>query len=634
MAAYMRHWRKRKKEMDQLLQDSESDDDVPEMGNHSDIDNVPATRNIYNVDSIPGTSESLDLDTDIDIDYWATDTEQEINDEDEVQVAVNFEEELRQWAIKNKETHRSLNELLSILRKQGHLLPVDARTLLATPTRNTTEDKCGGQYKYYGLEKGICRFLSRLESNDVKLKVNIDGIPLYKSSGVQFWPILAQLGHFEPFIVAIFSGVSKPSPIEEYLNDFLSEYSHLKANGIVFEGRTYVVNIEALICDAPARSYLKRIKNHNAYESCERCVVRGVYVENRIVFIDQDCTPRNDDSFSRVEYANHQTGASPLIAAGIPCVSSFVLDYMHMVSLGVVRRILMFLTRGPKICRLSVRQKEAISQKLIALRGKIPSEFARQPRGLQELDRWKATELRQFLLYTGPVVLRNVVSPEIYKHFLSLTVAMSIMLESDDRTRNGYLPYAKELIQHFVKCCPALYGTTFPVYNVHGLLHLHEDVSHFKCSLNDISCFPFENYLQTIKKHVRSGRSPLEQVTRRLAEIEHSKLNTGQIHPKAIVSVKEKDCCFLLKDDRFAFVRQKNVDGTLACEILDQRHTSTLFEQPCSSKLLNIVWTGNGEGRKKNGLLRETDLLRKVACLPQENGCVLLPLRHGLELQY
>ena len=590
-------------------------------------DNVP---DIPDSDSIPGSSHSSNFDTDLE--YWSSDTENEPN---EVEVADTFEHELRMWAIRNKEKHNSLEELLGILRKQGYLLPVTARTFLKTPQKKTTTDKCGGQYKYYGLEKGIRRFLSHSPNNDVNIKVNIDGIPLFKSSGVQFWPILAKGGHFEPFIVAIFSGQSKPSPLEDYLNDFLIEYQHLKANGIVFEGRTYNVHIEALVCDAPARSYLKCIKGHNSYESCERCTVRGVYVENRMVYIEQDCASRTDETFSRNEYPLHQIGVSPLIAAGIPCVSSFVLDYMHMVILGVVRRILIYLTRGPMICRLSVRQKEAISQNLVSLRGKMPSEFARQPRGLHDLDRWKATELRQFLLYTGPVVLRSVLSPERYKHFLSLTVAMSIMLESDDSTRNAYLPYAKELIQHFVTCCPSptLYGKTFPVYNVHGLIHLHEDVSHFNCSLNDISCFPFENYLQKIKKHVRSGLSPLEQVTRRLSEIEQSGLNTSKLLPKAVVSVKEKDCCFLLKDDRFAFVRQKNVDGTLACEILEQRHTSSFFEEPCSSKLLNIVWTGNGQGRRRNELLRETDLFRKVVCLRQESGCVLIPLRHGLELQ-
>ncbi len=606
MALRMREWRKRQRELNQLLCYSDSDDELcgikkkcdraPGTLNSCSSDNVPGTPHSFISDTVPGTSNIFDFDTDVD--YWSTDSEKEPNDEAEV--TSSFEDDLRQWALEHKLTHRALNGLLSILRKQGHLLPVDCRTFLATPQCNTTEPKCGGQYRYYGLEKGICRYLSQMESNDVHLSVNIDGIPLFKSSSVQFWPILVKCGHFDPFIVAMFSGQHKPSPLEEYLKDFVTEYKHIKENGIVYKGQTYTVNIDALICDAPARAYLKCIKGHTSYESCERCLIRGARVEGRIVFSEQECTSRTDDGFSRVEYRNHQTDVSPFIAAGIPCVSSFVLDYMHMVCLGVVRRLLIYLTRGPKICRLSVKQKDAISQKLIALRGKMPSEFARQPRGLREIDRWKATELRQFLLYTGPVALKTVLSPERYKHFLSLTVAMSIMLESDDRIRNAYLQYAHELIKHFVMCCADLYGKTFPVYNVHGLIHLHEDASHFNVSLNDISCFPFENYLQQIKKHVRSGRSPLEQVTRRLSEIEHSEVNKSKMHSKVFASVKERDSCFLLRDDRFAFVRQKNADGTFACEILHQRHTSPLFHQPCSSGLLNIVCIGNGQVRMKN----------------------------------
>lgn len=545
-----------------------------------------------------------------------------------------MEDDLRQWALEHKLTHRAITGLLPLLIKHGHLLPVDSRTLLGTPQSNVTVAKCGGQYQYYGLEKGIRCYLGEMEGNEVHLSVNIDGVPLFKSSGVQLWPILVKIGNFEPFVVAIYSGTKKPSPIEDYLQDFIEEYKRLKENGLVFECQAYSVNINALICDAPARAYLKCIKGHTSYESCERCVIRGARVERRIVFNDEECVSRTDDSFSRIEYKTHQNAASPFISAGIPCVSSFVLDYMHMVCLGVVRRLLIYLTRGPKICRLSVRQKEAISEKLVALRGKMPSDFARQPRALQEVDRWKATELRQFLLYTGPVVLKPVLSAERYRHFLCLTVAMSILLESDDNIRNAYLQYAHELLRHFVMCCADLYGKTFPVYNVHGLIHLQEDASHFNCSLNDISCFPFENYLQQIKKHVRSGRSPLEQVTRRLSEIEHSEMTMRKISPKLTTSVRDRDRCFLLRDDRFAFLQQKNADGTFACRILHQRHTSPLFSQPCSSGLINIVCL-KGVVRMKQGLLRERDLFRKVACIPQEmGGFVLIPLRHDQEHKF
>ncbi len=76
---------------------------------------------------------------------------------------------------------------------------------------------------------------------------------------------------------------------------------------------------------------------------------------------------------------------------------------MHLVCLGVVRRMLHYMKGGPKTCIPSFQQRSEISDKLKALNGELPSEFARQPRSLLELDRWKATELRQFLLYTGPV---------------------------------------------------------------------------------------------------------------------------------------------------------------------------------------------------------------------------------------
>lgn len=94
-----------------------------------------------------------------------------------------------------------------------------------------------------------------------------------------------------------------------------------------------------------------------------------------------------------------------------------------MVCLGVTKRILNFLKKGPRLCKLSSQQMALISAKLVSLNGAMPSEFARQPRSLDELDRWKATEYRQFLLYTGLITLRGVVSESLYEHFLALSIA-------------------------------------------------------------------------------------------------------------------------------------------------------------------------------------------------------------------
>lgn len=54
-------------------------------------------------------------------------------------------------------------------------------------------------------------------------------------------------------------------------------------------------------------------------------------------------------------------------------------------------------------------------------------------------------------------------------------------------------------------------------HNVHIIQHLADDVIKFG-SLNNFSAFPFENYMQSIKKKLRTGVKPLQQLIRRYAE--------------------------------------------------------------------------------------------------------------------
>ena len=86
----------------------------------------------------------------------------------------------------------------------------------------------------------------------------------------------------------------------------------------------------------------------------------------------------------------------------------------------------------------------------------------------------------------------------MYEHFLCLSVAMHILLSDKVEFRNHYANFAKQLLQYFVVHSHRFYGETFAVSNVHGLIHLGEDMR-FGSSLNGISSFPFENYLQMLK---------------------------------------------------------------------------------------------------------------------------------------
>ena len=105
--------------------------------------------------------------------------------------------------------------------------------------------------------------------------------------------------------------------------------------------------------------------------------------------------------------------------------------------------ILKFLKNGPAICRLSQVQQSLISNDSTEMKFVIPSDFSRKPRSVVEIDRWKATEFRQFLLYTGPLILKRILSSAMYSHFLTLRMGVAILMDSDDAERNTKIQYAK-----------------------------------------------------------------------------------------------------------------------------------------------------------------------------------------------
>lgn len=90
-------------------------------------------------------------------------------------------------------------------------------------------------------------------------------------------------GCFNPFVIGIFCGNSKPDPLNLYLEDFVNELSELLENGIVHKNLHYYIRIHSFICDAPAKAYIKCVKSHGGYASCDKCTEYGQYVNDRVI---------------------------------------------------------------------------------------------------------------------------------------------------------------------------------------------------------------------------------------------------------------------------------------------------------------------------------------------------------------
>jgi hypothetical protein len=447
-------------------------------------------------------------------------------------VGFTMREQIAMFVIKHKLSVLATNDMLKLFKSAGvHGLPKDRRALIRTPRGMMgIVDKCGGCYKYLGLETGLVDFLQNNATfvpadNTISFNVNMDGVPLFKSTNGQFWPLLCQVGRFNPFIVALYYGVKKPDNISEYLEEFLEEYEQLSQQGLNYHGNRFNISLRCWVCDAPARCLLKKIKGHTGYYACERCKAKGIYIQRKVTYPHHLVyEPRTDEGFAAMAYHNapdgdtHQKGEPcPLVDAQLNCVSEVVIDTMHNIYLGTWKRMLQFLKAGSRaVCRLSMNQLVQINDKLLRIR--LPREFSREPRTVFDLDRWKATELRSSLLYTGYIFFKGIVSDDMYQLYLKLAVAMNILHTDNDVRRNLLLNFARELILEFIRDSRQLLGEGFIVYNVHCMSHVPDDVQRFESSVNQINAFPFENHLQTIKKMVKGPCNPLAQVCARLGE--------------------------------------------------------------------------------------------------------------------
>lgn len=214
------------------------------------------------------------------------------NQEECVAKTEDFIINLKKWCVKYQTilTNNALNELLSLLRTQGYGdLPKDIRTFIKTPKAEIVS-LAGGEYCHLGVEKNLKLISEKYILNEnistLNVCVNIDGLPLFKSSSSQFWPILMSLDSSnpligKPFMVGLYHGLCKPTTAD-FLNHFIDEFSKLESDGVILGERKLFLT--KLICDAPAKSFVLCVKGHTRYSGCTKCIQEGEFVNSRMTF--------------------------------------------------------------------------------------------------------------------------------------------------------------------------------------------------------------------------------------------------------------------------------------------------------------------------------------------------------------
>ena len=79
-------------------------------------------------------------------------------------------------------------------------------------------------------------------------------------------------------MIGLFAGECKPNDSVAFLADLVKELIDLSSNGLTHDGHNYRIHISNIVCDTPARSFVKNTKGHAGYFACDKCTQEGEYL--------------------------------------------------------------------------------------------------------------------------------------------------------------------------------------------------------------------------------------------------------------------------------------------------------------------------------------------------------------------
>lgn len=184
-----------------------------------------------------------------------------------------------------------------------------------------------------------------------------------------YGPFYVQIHLIKRYTLLVHFGDTKPQNCNTFLEPLVNDLIDL-SNGYIYNNNVIKIKLFGLICDVPAKSFVLNIKGHTGFYSCTKCTIKGKYLHGRICFPNTSyASLRTDELFAVNVYKNFQISFSILnnVPEFLP-ISNTPLDYMHLICLGVVKKLLLLWIKGPLSIRLSRRLINRISHLLILFR--------------------------------------------------------------------------------------------------------------------------------------------------------------------------------------------------------------------------------------------------------------------------
>jgi len=313
------------------------------------------------------------------------------------------------------------------------------------------------------------------------------------------------------------------APMDYVFKPLTKMLDSLSTNGITITspaGRNLVFKAKLVmgVFDLPAKADVLSCIRFNGEFGCTVCLHPGVQLSHRRVYPPRLCSERNHETVTRharkaVHLCKPVKGIKAIspLTNHVDLVDSIPVDYMHSVLEGTVRRLMKLWFNSEnhrKPFYLGGKKLKEIDKLLLLQRP--PKEFTRSPRSISKHHKyWKASELRQWLLFYSLPILCGQLPSVYFQHYALLVSTMHILLKNEITCAE--LEAAEIMIRDFSAMFEELYGTVNFTHNMHLLSHLVKYVKLWG-PLWTHSAFCFENKNGLITKLFHGNSDITDQI--------------------------------------------------------------------------------------------------------------------------
>ena len=368
----------------------------------------------------------------------------------------------------------------------------------------------------------------------VSVMIHADGIPLYKSKNCSAWPILGAVLELPPLararsdnvlLLAIWIGKKKPS-FEKILEKLSDQFSSLKGIGIELHDQTKVkIVFPMLMGDMPALSAMAQFVEPHAYYACMFRDTRGTYNHRGrcITYpVDNDAVSRTTATFrthaelaasmqpriDRERTIGHKGLSAFSRILDVPLPHVVVIDAMHTVFLCHSKKLLLHLQTF-----IGKDNLQKVSDKLHSM--KYVHDILRRPRSISNLHRWKASEVRVFILYVGLPVLVEFLPEDESGDLAMYTIILRLLHDywrNDKKQSDATSFLIKLYIEKLAKKIDSnVYPPNLLTITTHTHLHLPLQCKKFG-RLGWLTNFVFESFLGYLEAFVKGSSGAGDQI--------------------------------------------------------------------------------------------------------------------------